>query len=512
MATNGINANLIRLNGLSSGLDTEAIVTSLLKIDQLKVDKQFKLAEELEWKGDAYRAINLKLKNFRETYMSVLSPATNMFSSSAYNAFSVTMDTQTSVVSITAGSNASVGQLTIDSIERLATAAKVSSSGEMFDATKNINSTLEEAFGNIEDVFVDGKISFSINDKTFTFSKDTTIGSMVNKINSSDAGVTVGYSSLTRKFTITSKATGTDGKIDIKNISGKAFAESEETVGASAFKIAVVNKTGDNAKLTIEGVPVERTSNTFTIDGITYTLKDQSTTPIKFSVARDVDSVYNKIKGFIDGYNSLITELQAKLDEEVYSDYGPLTDAERDGLSETQIAQWEEKAKSGLLRSDSGVRALLQDLRSAFYSVVEGAGSSAASIGLETGYMSKTGQIVINESKLKNALANNPDQVASIFTKVSDATQASTKYKESGLVTRMSDIFNSYLTNSVDVTLETNARAVTDANNRLDQLEDWLAKNEEKYYARFTAMETALAKLNSQTSWISALLGSQAQG
>ncbi len=506
---NSINANLVRLNGLSSGLDTEAIVTSLLKIDQLKVDKQFKLAEKLEWKGDAYRAINLKLKSFRETYMTTQYPATNMFSSSAYNAFAVTMDTQTSAVSITAGSNASVGALTINSIERLATAPQVASSGSMFtDTTKNINSSLEEAFG--PGIFQDGKISFSINGKEFTFSnsEDMTINKMMNQINSSDAGVTMSYSSLTRKFTITGKATGENSKISIKNLTGTAFASA-----SAGFMIGEVDeKKGTNAKLTIEGEPVEKSSNTFAIDGITYTLKDQSTTPIKFSVTRDVDSVYNKIKGFIDGYNSLITELQAKLDEEVYSDYGPLTDAERDELSETQINQWEEKAKSGLLSNDSGIRTLLQDLRSAFYSVVEGAGKSAASIGLETGYMSKTGQIVINEAKLKNALANNPDQVASIFTKVSSATEAGTKYKESGLVTRMSSTFLSYLTNNVNTTLETNGRAVTEANNRLDQMEDWLATNEEKYYARFTAMETALAKLNSQTSWISSMLSAQAQG
>ncbi len=505
MAANGINANLIRLNGLSSGLDTESIVTSLLKIDQMKVDKQFKLAEKLEWKGDAYRAINLKLKSFRETYMTTQYPATNMFSSSAYNAFAVTMNTQTSAVSITAGSNASVGALTISNI-KLATAPQVSSSN-VFGADQNvtINSTLEEAFG--PDTFDgDGNISFSINGKTFTFSKDTSISKMTNQINSSDTGVTMSYSSLKKGFTITSKTTGKDSKIQIENLSGKAF-ESAST----GFMIGEVDVAGTNATAIIDGVPVERASNTFTIDGITYALKENTTSEseIKFSISRDVDSVFNRIKGFIDAYNSLIEEVQAKLDEEIYSDYGPLTDAEREDLSETQITQWEEKAKSGLLRNDNSLRTLLQDLRNMFYSVVEGAGKSAAGIGLETGSYAVTGKIVINEAKLKQALSNNPDQVASIFTKVSNATDASTKYKESGLVVRMSSTFNKFLANSTDITLKTNAEAVTNANNRLDQLEDWLEKNEQKYYARFTAMETALAKLNSQTGWISSMLGTQ---
>ena len=502
-STSGISASLVRLNGLSSGLDTESIVTSLLKIDQLKVDKQFKLAEKLEWKGDAYREVNLKLKAFREKYMSILTPSTNMYSSAAYNAYKVSMNTETAAVSITAGSNASVSSLTIDSITQLATTAKVTSSENMFDATKNINSTLEEAFGT--DIFEDGSISFKINGKSFDFTKDTTIGSMISKINASDAGVTMSYSSLKRGFTITSKATGTEGTVNIENTTGTAFAA---TADAAAFKIATGNKSGDNAKLSIEGVAVEKTSNTFTIDGITYTLKDKSNTAIKFSVERDVDAVYNKISGFIESYNSLIAELQAKLDEETYSDYEPLTDAERKELSETQITQWEEKAKSGLLRNDNNVRQLLQNLRSAFYSVVDGTGKNAANLGLETAAYATTGKIVINETRLKQAIANNPDQVASIFTQVSAATDASTKYKESGLVVRMSDIVNKYMSDSASITLETNAKAVTEANDRLDQLEEWLANNEAKYYARFTAMETALSKLNSQTSWIGSMLGS----
>ena len=505
MATNGINASLIRLNGLSSGLDTESIVTSLLKIDQLKVDKQFKLAEKLEWKGDAYRSINLKLRNFRETYMSVLSPSTNMFSTAAYNAFSVNMATQTTAVSVTAGSSASAGALTINKITELAAAAQVSSAG-MFEASQNvtINSTLKDAFGT--DLFQDGKVAFSINDKAFEFTEDTTISAMMSQINSSDAGVTMSYSSLKRGFTITSKAVGSDAKVNIVNTSGTAFAAD---AADAKFKIAAGNNSGKNAKVTIEGVDVEKSSNTFTIDGITYTLKETTESEIKFSVSRDVDTVYNKIKGFVDAYNSLIEELQGKLDEKVYSDYGPLTDTEREDLSETQISQWEEKAKSGILRNDNGIRNLLQELRGAFYDVVEGAGKSAASIGLETAAQARTGKIILNETKLKQALSNNPDQVASIFAKASSSTDVATKYKESGLVARMSNTINSYISRITETTLESNAKAVTDANDRLDQLEEWMAKNEEKYYARFTAMETALAKLNSQTSWISSMLGSQ---
>ncbi len=497
-----LNRSMLRITGIASGLDTESIVNDLLKVDQYKVDKQFKIATKLEWKGDAYREVNLALKNFREKYMSVLSPDTNMYSSNAYKAFSATLSTQTSAVSITAGSTATAGSMTINKITQLAASATISSSSGMF-TEGTINSTLKEAFG--EGMFdEEGNISFSINGEEFTFSEDTTIGSMVSTINSnSNVGVTVSFSSLKKNFTFSGKATGESNTFTIVNLSGTAFAESADD---AAFKIAAGTYKGKNAKLQIEGVDVERSSNTFTIDGITYSLKESSDSEIKFNIARDIDSTYKKIVEFIDAYNTLIADLQARIDEKVYSDYSPLTESEREELTDTQATQWEAKAKSGILKGDSGISTLLQNLRSAFYTAVADTGKSPASIGLKTGAYATTGKIVIDEKQLRTALENNPDEVAKIFTNISTSTDAKTKNSESGLVVRLSNALNQYVETSTSVTLANNANAITQANNRLDQLEDWLANNEEKYWAKFTAMETALASLNSQSSWLSSLL------
>jgi flagellar hook-associated protein 2 len=259
--------------------------------------------------------------------------------------------------------------------------------------------------------------------------------------------------------------------------------------------------------LQIEGVDVENSSNTFTIDGITYSLKSESDSAINFSIERDTDAVFDKIVAFVDAYNTLIDDLQSKIDEEVYSDYerSPIPSVR---LSESQQEKWDEKSKSGLLRNDSGIRSLLQTMRSAFYQTVADTGKSASSIGLQTGSYATTGKIVIDEDKLREAINSNPDEVAKLFTNVSTATDSSTKTAESGLVTRLSNALNNYVSNSVDNTLASNAKALSEANDRLDDLEDWLANNEEKYWSKFTAMESAMSKLNSQSSWLSSLLGS----
>ena len=197
---------VIAVIGMSSGLDTDSIVSSLLKMDQAKIDKQSQLKTKLEWKNDALREMNLLLKNFRQQNMSVLNSSANMLSASAYNVFKVSMIDATSAVSISAsGSSVSAGAMTIDSITKLASAATMSSSS-IASGTISTGATLGELALANNLIFEDGKISFSINGETFSFAEDVTVSGMMNTINSnSNAGVTMKYSTLTNGFTITSK-------------------------------------------------------------------------------------------------------------------------------------------------------------------------------------------------------------------------------------------------------------------------------------------------------------------
>lgn len=496
-----LNRQVLRFSGMSSGLDTESIVESLLKVDQYKVDKQYKLKTKLEWKSEAYRDVNLQLRTFRQNNMSALNAQTNMFSSDSYKTFKASLLTQSNSVSVSANSAATAGTMTIDSITRLATAASPSSTG-VFSSDISLDTALADLDFASELTFEDGEISFSINGETFTFNEEDSLSKVISTVNAnSNAGVTMSYSSLKKGFTIASKATGESSTVDIVNLKGNAFADED-----SAFKIAQGEYHGQNALLSIDNVTVEKSSNSFTIDGITYSLKAQSNSAISFSVERDITATYDKIVSFIDNYNELISSLQSKIDEEINSSYEPLTDEEREALSETQATQWEENAKSGLLRYDSNISSLLSTMRQAFYEVVQGTGKSAADIGLSTGSYADKGKIVIDGDKLKAALENNPDEVAKIFTNASSSTDATTKYKESGLVTRISNAMAQYTETSTSVTLENNDEAVTKADDRLEQLQDWLQERESSYWKRFTAMETAIATLNSQTSWLQSQL------
>ena len=523
MSINSLNRNMLRLTGMQSGFDTASIVKSLMAIDQLKVDKQYKEKTKLEWKDEAYRDVNLKLRSFREKFMSVLSPETNVFSSSAFNSFKTTLVTASDAVSVSANSQANAGGVTIDAITQLAASASVKSQNIFADKAQLDVALSDVGFANAltfepaMELFTNGngetearwvdQIAFSLNGQAFTFNSNITLNELISTVNANkETGVTMGYSSLRKGFTFTSRTSGAESQINIVNLKGNAFDGPDAALGI----VAGVYK-GQNAQLSIDGIALEQTTNNFTIDGVSYTLRAASDTPITFTVERDVQPVLDKLTAFVDGYNELIAGIQGKLDEKIYRSYTPLTDDERSQLSDKEAEKWDEMSKSGLLRSDPYIGSLLSGMRNAFYEKVEGVGKSMMDIGFTTGSYIGGGKIVIDKEKLRAALENDPNEVMQIFTKSSASEDATARYRESGLLSRISESLTSYTSNMTNNVLATNQRSIEKASTRLEALGDWLAQNEDRYWAKFTAMETALSNLNSQTTWISSMLGQDNQ-
>src|SRR5699024_1077731 len=109
---------------------------------------------------------------------------------------------------------------------------------------------------------------------------------------------------------------------------------------------------GQNAIFTVNGLQTERSSNTFDMNGVTFTLKETFDAADSFTVGNDTEAVMDNIKEFVTQYNELIEQINGKLNEQVNRSYQPLTDEEKEELSEKQIEKWEGLAKSGLLRRD----------------------------------------------------------------------------------------------------------------------------------------------------------------
>lgn len=447
MSYNSINNMLssqLRLTGMVSGLDTDSMIKDLMKIERMKVDKVYRQKVKEEWKKDSLTEVRNKLRTFRETYASALSKD-NMYTSSVYLKYNVEMQAN-SYVSVSADSTAREGTTTINQVTQLAQTAKVQGT-KIFDEVPGQYTKL----GNLafsETLFDGGDtISFSINGKEFEFDKEDTLKSMMDEISRSEIGVNIYLSNLTKGFHIETKATGADQKLYIENGIGNAFGEN------SVFGINDISEseaiTGKNAILKINNYDIEQKSNKFTIDGITYDLKAtfSSDKQITFNLKRDTQYTVDRIKEFVTKYNELHDYLNNKISEKKYYDYDPLTEEQKDELEEKEIEQWEEKAKSGLLKNDPAISKLLSQLRESVYKKVEGVGLSLSEIGITTGSYLEKGKLYVDEDKLKKMLDERPEDVMNLFmstTASSEEISKSEKYAKDGFFARMTSSFNDY--------------------------------------------------------------------
>lgn len=507
-ASSASGTNSSRVTGMYSQLDTDALVKKLVSRQQQQIDTAYQQKTINQWKESAWNEIQDAVQDFSDTYTSTLGSA-SMLKSSTYVSYAVHTDDKTGAVKVTAGTDALASRVKVTVSQVAKNAAVSSTSAVSADGKTEIASSNNEELSKLNlakplQFDGNGAISFSINGKTFSFSKDTTLQNMINTVNSDkDAGVTMKYSRLTDTFTVTADSGGSGSEVDIKNLSGNAFGEN------SAFGITNGSFTDGrkDAILTIDDgsgpVPLTRNSNNFTIDGLTYDLEDVTSDPISFSVDRDYSTTTDAIKKFSDSLNTLLTKLTGYTSGKDNSqDYPPLTEAQKDSMSEDQINKWEEKSKTGILRHDATLERLISDLKSAFFTDAGGTGYTAASIGISTAsyYSSDAGKLEVDEDALKNMLATDPARVISIFTggnsTVSDSQQ--------GVVYKLRNTISTFKKTS-NSTIGTLTTKIDDATKSISTLEDKLSDLSEKYYKKFSEMETALSKLNSTSSMLSSL-------
>lgn len=240
----------------------------------------------------------------------------------------------------------------------------------------------------------------------------------------------------------------------------------------------------------------------------------------------DVDDMMKKINEFVTTYNGLIKDLNDQTKEKKYRDYLPLTEEQRKEMSENEIKLWEEKAKSGLLRSDSILRSGLSGMRSLIYqsnpAVSNPKYNTLFNIGITTSKSyNDGGTLEIDQEKLRKALEDDPDAVTALFTnkgsqketitvdgveKTADTrgflqklrgsmdTFAQDIEKKAG---RASSVDNSY----------TIGKSLVDMNKRIDTWKTKLESIEARYWKQFSAMEKAINKANSQSSYFAQFSG-----
>lgn len=236
---------------------------------------------------------------------------------------------------------------------------------------------------------------------------------------------------------------------------------------------------------------------------------------ITFSVSNDVDAVYDSIKSALKEYNTLMSEMYKLYNAESSSGYEPLTSEEKEAMTDSDVELWEKKIKDSLLRRDSTLNDLMQSMRSAMMSTVEYDGKKYAlsSFGIMTSSTNyqEGGLLHIfgdaddstyssRDDKLKKALEENPEAVVATLSGVF-----------ANLRHTMADKMSSKANTSSALTFYNDIQMKNDMTSYKDEIEDWedrLAAMEDAYYKKFTAMETAMAKLQSQQSSLGSLFSS----
>ena len=275
---------------------------------------------------------------------------------------------------------------------------------------------------------------------------------------------------------------------------------------------------GEDALIYLNGAKFESSGNTFEINGLTITCNAETgDREITLTTQNDTSGIYDMIKGFIKEYSTLINEMDKLYNADSAKGYEPLTDDEKAEMSEDEIEKWEEKIKDSLLRRDS----TLNTVSSAFKTIM----SSGFAVNGKTMYLSDFGintlgyfeaednernayhidgdeddeTVSSKTNTLKAMISSDPDAVTNFFSQLTKSLYE----KTSDLMKSVTDYSSSY-TVYEDKKMKSD---YDDYTKKIAEMEEKLRDYEDKWYKKFSAMETAMAKMQSNANAVTSLLG-----
>ena len=561
--------NNLRITGLASGIDTETMVSNLMKAERVRLDRVEADKQTLVWKQELYNDMNKDFASFildsrKDFGLTTVTSTGAMLSNSYENLNWVKKATSSNedIATVSATAKALNGTYSVN-VGQLAEGVTLASSDSIsVDLSKeNLADRFALMFKLKDDGTIDDTIQFTITtdkgSQEFSFSGTNTMTDVVNAINSAKVttadkkkislGVRAMYDSTIDRFFLQTTGTGGDASIKIDTTAGsvgEAFIGKLNLNATSGTEV-----TGKNAIIDFAGATgIEMPSNQFTINGIDFNLK--TTGIFNITVDTDVDKVYEKIDNFVKKYNELVEKSNNLLTEKQYRDYKPLTAEQKKDMDKKDIELWEEKAKSGLLRSDDITSRTMQNIRRGMYDKVDKVNGSydlITKIGITTEKFvsgSIGGKLTIDEAKLKTALKEDANGVLELLFKEPDYKslgidpyaeegslsweQLESKRKNSGIVTRLYDNMIQGMQSIIekagtgdDSNLYRNVKSnmlinfvtkhgsislidkdVLQMERKIDDINDYLVRKEDSYYQQFAAMEKAISQMNQQSAWL----------
>lgn len=367
------------------------------------------------------------------------------------------------------------------------------------------------------------KLTAGGKDVDIELTSSTTISDVLTKLK--ESGLNANFDANQNRFYISARESGADGDFSITgdedalNALGlgisKEFMEDGSVVENGTGGATFIH--GQNAKITLNGAEYENNTNTFEINGLTITAMQETDEPVTITTQQDTDGIYDMIKNFLKEYNSIINEMDKLYNADSAKDYEPLSDEEKKNMSESEIEKYEGKIKDSLLRRDSNLSkistAMKQIMMSGFE--VDGEEMHLFDFGIETlSYFSAPdnernayhiagdpddADSSGKDDKLKGLIASDPDKVISFFTQLSQSL-----YTEMNEQSKSVEGYRSFGSFYDDKKMKSD---YDDYKTKIKDLEKKLSDYEDKWYAKFAAMETAMAKMQRNASAVTGLLG-----
>ncbi|MDE7477118.1 MAG: flagellar filament capping protein FliD [Lachnospiraceae bacterium] len=350
--------------------------------------------------------------------------------------------------------------------------------------------------------------------KDISLTGDMKISELVNQLK--EAGIGASFDVTNQRFFVYSTGTGLKNEFSLTATGGALQSlgldpDAEYANGSASTRIKA-----QDAEIVLNGATFTSDTNTFSINGLSITANAVTDDPITITTDTDYDGIYNMIKDFIEEYNDIMNEMTKLYSADSARKYSMLSDEEKEAMTDEEVEKWETTIKDSLLRRDNNLNSVMECMKNAINKGYEIGGETLflVNFGVGTGSYFETEKAERNalhifgdsdddkyadkDNDLKTAIAEDPDKVIELFAAMSKnmydslhETMGSTNYRS---------IYKVYDDKRMKTEYDDYTKRIKEAEKKLNDFED-------KWYKKFSAMEVALSKLQSNQNSLASMLG-----
>lgn len=550
---------MTRITGLATGLDVDSVVKETMQAYQTKidtVDQQKKLAELQQ---EMYRDVIKECRNFYDDYFDISKSDSILLQR---NWGTTTFESSNSAVSVTGNGGAEVAKYSVE-VTSLAKAASYTVDPDKLNGTiyvnnvkvelgtdktteekvKLINSALKgkgvtakysdfekgiviktEKLGSDQSITLGGSKTIDEDSDFFTKKVDEYKNS-VNKDTRDEKKEIFEFEYNGKKITVDAKDGVTEDKIkDAMKEAGISIETKEDGKFSLTYEDSSKNlASGTDCKATItkDGKTYEvegNKNNSITLDGVTFKFNSVTTEEVKITGKTDTKAIKDKLVKFVDDYNKIMEKLNTLINEKRDKDYMPLTEAQKEEMTDKQIELWEKKVKEGQLSRDSDLIRIRNSMKNAMSSLSGGTGESLAAFGIKpvSDYNgNKNGTFTIDEEALNKALENDIENVMNTF------IASSKNDSDKGALQKLKSIFDTETQSSTSALIKkagmegsstasnnTLSNKIKKYEEKISRMETIFSTKQQALYSKYARLETLMNNLNSQSSYLTSMFSS----